>query len=93
MPVSEATYKRAALEDPKGKWELHCGELRSKPAMTTAHNRRGWLLGFALQSQLPMDAYEVRVDSGRARRSATQYYVPDVMVVPSAYVRAMYARA
>jgi hypothetical protein len=38
MPVSEQTYERVALEDPGGAWELACGQLRSKPAMTIEHN-------------------------------------------------------
>ena len=38
MPVSEQTYRQVALEDPEGKWELVCGYLRRKPAMTTEHN-------------------------------------------------------
>jgi hypothetical protein len=27
MPISEETFERVALEDPDGKWELHCGRL------------------------------------------------------------------
>ena len=37
MPVSEETFERVALEDPEGRWELICGKLREKPAMTTEH--------------------------------------------------------
>ena len=67
MPVSEQTYELVALEDPEGKWELHCGQLRSKPGMTAAHNRIGRVLGFRLQLQLPLDAFEVSVDAARVR--------------------------
>ena len=55
MPVSEQTYERPALEDPEGRWELHCGRLRSKPGMTAAHNRLGRVLGYRLQQQLPLN--------------------------------------
>jgi Uma2 family endonuclease len=82
MPISEATYLRVIEEDPKRKWELHCGELREKPPMTWAHERIGWRLGFRLQEQLDLDRFEVRVDAGRVRRSETRYYIPDVMVIP-----------
>ncbi|MGI8554273.1 MAG: Uma2 family endonuclease [Dehalococcoidia bacterium] len=84
MPISEQTFKRIALEDPEGKWELHCGRLRSKPGMTYWHNRCGWLLGVQLHAQLDPEQFEVRVDSGRARRPASTYYIPDVMVIPCA---------
>jgi len=83
MSVSEGTYLQVALEDPDGKWELHCGQLRSKPAMTWEHNRIAWRLGFRLQEQLDVEHFEVRVDAGRLRWSESQYYVPDVIVIPT----------
>ncbi|MGD9890014.1 MAG: Uma2 family endonuclease [Dehalococcoidia bacterium] len=86
MPVSEETFERVALEDPDGKWELHCGRLRTKPGMTTRHNEVGIVLAFRLQQQLSFDSYLVSGDRGYVRFSATRTYVPDVMVVPRAYV-------
>ena len=82
MPVSEETYKRVALEDPDEKWELHCGKLVSKPPMTWEHDQIAWILGYRLQQQLPLEQYQIRVDAGRVRRSATQYFIPDVVVIP-----------
>src|SRR6266540_2775090 len=84
MPVSEETYLRVAQEDPGGKWELHCGQLRSKEPMTWEHIRTGADLGYTLQHQLDRRSYVVVSESGRVRRSATQYYVPDAMVIPVA---------
>jgi Uma2 family endonuclease len=92
MPVSQQTYLRVVLEDPEGKWELHCGKLRQKPDMTTERQRTGWILGFRLQQQLSLGEYEVRVNSTRAQRTERRYYVPDVMVIPAAYVRRLLAR-
>lgn len=86
--VSEAEYRRLALEQPDEKWELHCGELRKKPAMTWEHNRTARVLGRLLERQLDPDEFEVVVDMGRVRRSAQGYYIPDVYVVP----RDMYRR-
>jgi len=86
MPVSEETYLRLVLEDPEGKWELHCGRLRQKPAMTTRHNEVAWMLGFRLQQQLPFEQFQVRVDAGRARALESEYFIPDVIVIPRAYV-------
>ena len=39
MSQSLATYEQVALEDSDEQWELVCGRLRAKPAMTFAHNR------------------------------------------------------
>jgi Uma2 family endonuclease len=87
MHVSEQEYHRIALAEPEKKWELDRGRLRSKPPMTTWHNHVGWMLGFRLQEQLGFDEFEVRVDAGRTRRSPSQYYIPDVMVIPIGYLR------
>jgi Uma2 family endonuclease len=89
MSISEKTYERVALEDPDGKWELHCGRLRSKPGMTTQHNDIGRVLGFRLQEQLPLDQYRVSTDNARARFSPTRTYIPDVLVIPTATVNRM----
>ncbi|MGH2585025.1 MAG: Uma2 family endonuclease [Dehalococcoidia bacterium] len=83
MAISERTYERVALEDPDGKWELHCGRLRSKPGMTTQHNHLGRVLCFRLQQQLPFDAYSVSADDARVRLSPTRTYIPDVVVIPA----------
>ena len=81
MPVSEKTFLQVALEDPN-QWELHCGELVRKPAMTLEHNDRGFELAFQLRSQLDHQQFHVRHQSGHLRRSSESYYIPDVMVIP-----------
>src|SRR4051794_20557584 len=82
MPVSEKTYEQVALEDVEGSWELVCGHLRKKPAMTMEHNEVARLLGFFLQSQLPLEEYRVSVNVGRVRIPGGQHFVPGVMVIP-----------
>ena len=84
--INGETYERLALAEPDRKWELRDGILREKPGMTAAHN---WLeveLGFMLMSQLDRSTYQVRIDSGRVRRPGATYFIPDVFVVPTAYV-------
>ena len=81
MPVSEQTYLQLALEDPN-QWELHCGNLRRKPGMTFEHNRVAWELSFRLGQQLDRSQFEVRLGMGHVRRSAENYYIPDVFVIP-----------
>lgn len=90
MPVSEETFKRVSLEDGDARWELHHGCLRAKPPMTYRHNEAAWILGNWLQAQLGFAEYVVRVDAGLVRRSPTQYYIPDVMVIPRAEVRRLF---
>jgi len=81
MPVSERTYKQVALEDPSGRWELHCGQLRQKPNMTAEHNQAMSRLCRQLYQQLDESEFDVRADFGTVRRSSQSYYVPDVYVV------------
>jgi Uma2 family endonuclease len=87
MPISEATYERVALEDPEGQWELACGRLRSKPAMTTEHNAVMRELDGQLRDQLDRAVYTVSVNTARLRISTGSYYVPDLCVLPRAFVR------
>lgn len=82
MSVSEQTYRQLALEDPHGHWELHCGRLRQKPNMTVEHNYIMTRLFRFLIQQLDESQFDVRSNSGRVRRSAENYYIPDVYVVP-----------
>ena len=86
MPISEQTYRQVALEDPKGHWELVCGHLRSKPDMTIEHNDTMSRLARGLILQLHELEYDVRTNAGRLRVSSGSYYVPDVCVIPHAFV-------
>ncbi|MGI8550727.1 MAG: Uma2 family endonuclease [Dehalococcoidia bacterium] len=84
MSISQQTYERVALEDPDGLWELVCGRLRSKPAMTTEHEGVMWSLTRHLVIQLDERAFRVGMNSPRLRISSGTYYLPDVCVVPRA---------
>jgi Uma2 family endonuclease len=86
MPVSEATYKLVALEDPEGQWELVCGRLRQKPHMTNRHDGLTLGLGGMLSQALDLDRYLVATNSTRLRISTGNYYVPDLCVLPVEYM-------
>ena len=92
MPVSEETYLRLIQEDPDHVWELHCGHLWSRPPMTWEHGDTFFELGYMLRSQLSREEYIVHVVHGRLRRSETQYYVPDLVVVPAEMADRLFAR-
>lgn len=84
--TSGEAYERLALAEPDRKWELRDGVLREKPGMTAAHNWLEVQLGYMLMSQLDWSVFQVRVDAGRVRRPEATYFIPDVFVVPTAYV-------
>ena len=87
-PVTEETYREIALGDPK--WELHHGLLREKPGMSLAHANVIDRLQRHFYRQLGEDAYRLRSNHARLRVSADTYYVPDIAIIPTAMVQAMY---
>jgi hypothetical protein len=87
MTVDEATYKRLALEDRHGHWELHAGVLVQKPGMTAQHADAIERLHRRLILQIPEAEYAIRAEAGRLRRPEGSYYEADVSVVPRQYVR------
>jgi Uma2 family endonuclease len=84
MPVSEQTFQAVALEDPEGQWELHCGRLREKPAMTHEHNYVVRRLDDVLKPQLDSRKFQVSRNEARLRISPEHYYIPDLCVIPLA---------
>lgn len=92
MSVSVKTYKRVAMEDPTGRWELECGRLRSKPDVTTEH---AWVIDemdYQVQTQIDRDEFAVRRNNGRLEHGLGGYYVPDLCIIPRALVRRLLAR-
>lgn len=89
--MTEAEFLQLLLDDPDTYWELHDGELRCKPPMTWEHMRTAALLHSDLQVQLDRREYVVVSEAGRLRRSATRYYIPDVMVVPVALAQQLFS--
>lgn len=90
MPVSEATYERVAVEDGDGTWELFCGELVRKPEMTTEHDFAAHVLAHRIQMQVSLQDYLVQANSARLRYSGGRYFVPDVVIVPMAFMRELH---
>jgi Uma2 family endonuclease len=82
--MSEQEYEAFVLSGVEGLWELHDGVLVEKPGMSWRHAATASLLGFLLQSQLDLDENRVFFES-RVRRPTATIFLPDVMVVPTAY--------
>jgi len=82
--ISEREYRELALNDPDSRWELWDGVLVEKPLMSMKHDDVAFYLGHMLQSQLDRTVYRVNVNGAKTRRSARNYYVPDVVVIPAA---------
>jgi Uma2 family endonuclease len=85
--ISEQEYRELVLGDPDRDWELWDGMPREKPWMSMRHNAIAFRLGHFLQSQLDWSLYRVNVNGDRARISPRSYYIPDVIVIPTAYQR------
>lgn len=82
--MSEAAYEQFVLSGPDGLWELHDGRLVEKPGMTWEHGDIAAYLGYLLQLQLDRAAYRVSHE-WRVRRPETTIFIPDLVVVPTAY--------
>lgn len=82
MVVTTESFEQLALAQPERHWELHDGELREKPPMSYVRGDIMFELVRLLQLQLDPLAYRVRANTGHVRRSARNYYIPDVLVVP-----------
>ena len=82
--ISEAEYQRFVLSGAGKGWELHEGRLVEKPGMTWEHMDIASRLSYLLPSQLDRAQYRVFIES-RVRRPAATIFLPDVMVVPTAY--------
>lgn len=82
MVVSERTYEQLALEDDDIQWELVCGRLVAKPAMTTRHNEIPRTLVRLLIPVLPAADYSLAEGTPRLRVVSGTYRVPDLVVIP-----------
>jgi Uma2 family endonuclease len=85
--ISEQEYRELVLTDPDHRWELWDGVPREKPLMSIKHDGVAFFLGHLLQSQLDRRKYWVNVNGGKARLSPRNFYIPDVVVIPTSYVR------
>jgi Uma2 family endonuclease len=84
--ISEREYRELALNESDRLWELWDGVPREKPLMSMKHEDVAFHLGYLLQSQLDRSVYRVNVNGGKTRRSPRNYYIPDVVVIPAAFV-------
>jgi Uma2 family endonuclease len=91
--ISEQDYRELALNDPDHFWELWDGVLVEKPPMSMKHDDVAFHLGYMLQRQLDRGIYRVNVNGGRTRYTPRNYYIPDVIVLPVTYQRALDPRA
>ena len=92
MPVSDETFKQVVREDPDHRWELRCGRLVQKPAMTFDHNRVTTRLAWQLMNQVDLDRFDVRPNMGHVYHEPMRYYVPDVYVLPLALAEGLCGR-
>lgn len=85
--VRAETYEELALEDGDDVWELDHGCLRKKPPVSNAHSWSIHALLEILLLALDGNQFRVRVNHARTRLLNDRYYVPDLVVVPTALAR------
>jgi Uma2 family endonuclease len=83
--MSEQAYQEFVLSGAEGAWELHDGRLVEKPGVTWEHGGIIALLSHLFQLQLDRSEYQVRINEGRVRKPSDTVFIPDLLVVPSAY--------
>jgi Uma2 family endonuclease len=82
--MSEAEYEKFVLSGAAGLWELHDGVLVEKPGMSWEHLDAIAELVALLRQQLDRTRFRAFAES-RVRRPTDTIFMPDVMVVPTAY--------
>jgi Uma2 family endonuclease len=80
--LSEKAFRKRALTDPEGHWELHYGVPRQKPGMSFEHNFKIRWLHYELARQLDPTGFQVSMNLGHVRTASDRYYIPDVSVIP-----------
>ena len=85
--MSEEAYRELALGDSGERWELVRGHLWETPGMSVTHTQVTMKLAALLLRQLDWDQFRVIVGLARLRVSSDTYYLPDVVVIPTATVR------
>ena len=83
--INEQEYRELALNEADRLWELWDGVPREKPLMSMKHDNVSFYLAVALANQLERRVYRVNVNGGKTRRSARNYYIPDVVVIPATF--------
>jgi Uma2 family endonuclease len=83
--MSEQEYREFALTDEGHLYELWDGVPVEKPGMSIVHDGMSAYLGGMLINQLDRQDYWVNVNGGKTRRSERYYFIPDVVVIPTAY--------
>lgn len=86
--MSEAQYLEMVFWD-NCTFELYQGRLTEKGGGTAPHNSITTELGLLLFNRLEnagrADRFSVRINGGRLRESAQDFYVPDVFVFPTEF--------
>lgn len=87
MVISTGAYEQVALGEPDEHWELACGQIRRKPEMTVEHDDAMRALLYQLITQLDPGEYRVDLNLVRLRIQTGSFYIPDLCVIPRAFVR------
>jgi Uma2 family endonuclease len=82
--LSEQEYRQLVESDDDHIWELWDGVPVEKPLMSMKHDDEAAYLAHMLMSQLDRAEFRVNVNGGKTRYTQRNYFVPDVVVIPTA---------
>jgi Uma2 family endonuclease len=80
-------FEQFIFEHPEKQWELCDGAVREKPGMASEHNDPLFYLAHDIASQLDRRVYRVRSNSTHLQRATASYFIPDIIVFPTASFR------
>lgn len=80
-------FERFIDEHPGQQWELVEGVVREKPWMASERNDPMFYLAHDIASQLDRKIFRVRSNSAHLQRSTSSFFIPDIIVFPTASFR------
>lgn len=85
--LTEEEYIQIVFAEPGRRLELYDGEVREKPGVSWEHGDVALQLGYLLRRQLDRREYRIAINDWRVRPGPGSIYIPDLVVVPTAYGR------
>lgn len=83
--ITEEEYVRLVFAEPDRQLELYDGEVREKPPVSWEHGDVALELAYLLRGQIDRRQFRIAVNDWRVRPEPGSIYIPDLVVVPTAY--------
>jgi Uma2 family endonuclease len=83
--ITEEEYLRLVVAEPDRQLELYDGEVREKPPVSWEHGDVALELAYLLRQQIDRREFRIAINDWRVRPGPGSIYIPDLIVVPTAY--------